>query len=134
MNSISIDGRITKDLEIKMSNDNKELLPFTIANQRDKENTNFINCIAFGNTAKFITQYFKKGDGINIEGELSQKSYKNKEGKIVYDYNVLVKEVGFPLSRTTQKQEPDNDNFAEKSVSQIKQSEITFEEEELPFY
>ena len=132
MNSISIDGRITKDFEVKMSN-NKEVLPFTIANQKDKDTTNFINCIAFGNNVKFITKYFKKGDGINIEGELSQRTYKNKEGKDVSTLNVLVNSVSFPLSHNIQKEEePQNDNFKDDKILGAKDIEIP--PEDLPFY
>jgi single-strand DNA-binding protein len=84
-------GRITKDLEIKMSASNMAILKFTVAvNRRKKGEADFINCLAFDKTAENIQAYFKKGSMIAIEGRIQTGSYENKEGQKVYTTEVIV--------------------------------------------
>lgn len=56
----------------------------------DFKKTNFIECIAWKQHAKFISDNFKKGTSVTIEGRLSQTSYENKEGKKVFKLQVIV--------------------------------------------
>lgn len=89
-------GRLTKDPEQRGS-----ALSFTIAigrNFKDKDGNygaDFINCVAFGKKAEFISKYFKKGSPIAVSGRISTGSYTDKEGKTVYTTNVSVEDAEF---------------------------------------
>lgn len=97
MNSISIDGRLGKDPEIKHLNSGKAVCNFTIANQRNKETTDWFDCVAWDKTAEFIAQYFHKGKGINVEGSLQQERWQNDDGQNRSKVVINVFRAGFPL-------------------------------------
>ena len=97
MNSCNFVGNITRDLEIKFANNEKgtPIMKFSIAVRRDKDNTDFINCVAFNKTAELIANYFKKGSTIGVSGRLQTGSYKNKEGMNVYTTDLNVNDITF---------------------------------------
>lgn len=123
MNYIAFDGRITRDIEISTSKDGKEFCKFTVAvakrNKKEEPNADFIDCVAFGQSAAFLNKYFKKGDGIVIEGSLTSDKYKDKEGRSVTKWSVLVDKIGFPVSG---RKTDSNGNVS-----------VTVNEDEIPF-
>lgn len=119
MNLICIDGRLARDPEIKMfENSDKRIIEFSIVNQRDKEHSDYINCKAWDSNADFIGKYFRKGDGINITGELRVNKYTNKDGENRYETYVLVRQTGFPL------QKPKDATQSEQVSGQVATSQI----------
>lgn len=82
MNRILLQGRLTKDPEIRLTSKNDKVARFTIAVDRDfnREETDFINCVAFKATAAFIESYFTKGDMILVAGRLHMQQYTAKDG------------------------------------------------------
>ena len=82
MNNIKLMGNIANDLEIQETEMGLSYLKFCIAVKKEfkKDETNFINCIAWRKTAEIIQKYFKKGNKILIDGELNIENYKDKEG------------------------------------------------------
>ena len=82
MNKIFLQGRLTKDPEIRLTSKNDKVARFTIAVDRDfnREETDFINCVAFKATAAFIESYFTKGDMILVSGRLHMQQYTAKDG------------------------------------------------------
>lgn len=109
INRVLLLGRITKDLEVKMTQSGTAVLRFTVAvdrmpaKQGGEKQTDFINCVAFGQTAEFISRYFGKGRMIAIEGNIKTGSYQNKNGETVYTTDVIVE-------RTSFTGEPKNEN------------------------
>lgn len=79
-------GRITKDLELKTTPSGVSVLTFSIAVDRRYQEkgadrkSDFFNCVAWRNEAEFISRFFTKGSAILIEGELQNRSYKDKNG------------------------------------------------------
>ena len=82
MNKILLQGRLTKDPEIRLTSKNDKVARFTLAVGRDfnREETDFINCVAFKATAAFIESYFGKGDMILVAGRLHMQQYTSKDG------------------------------------------------------
>ena len=81
LNSVNLIGRITRDIECvsyDKKDKNKVYANFCLAVQRDQENCDFIYCTAFGNTAKVLEEYTKKGSMIGVEGRLQVSSYEDK--------------------------------------------------------
>lgn len=87
-------GRITRDLELK-GEPEKEFVKFTLAvNRRTKGEADFINCVVFGKTARFMSQHMSKGRQIVLEGRIQTGSYE-KDGNKVYTTDVIVESFNF---------------------------------------
>lgn len=101
LNKVIIMGRITKDLEVRMTPSGTAVLRFTVAvdrplaKQGGEKQTDFINCVAFDKRAEFINQYFGKGRLILIEGNIKTGSYEDKNGRTVYTTDIWVDSVSF---------------------------------------
>jgi len=81
LNTLAIVGRLTKDPESRQSKDGKPIVNFGIANGKGKDEANFIDCVAFGRTADFVSQYLKKGAQVAISGKLDHSTWTSKEGE-----------------------------------------------------
>ena len=100
LNKVIIMGRITRDLEIRQSQNGTSVLKFSVAVDRDmgkdkEKSADFINCVAFGKRAEFINQYFGKGRMIAIEGNIRTGTYEDKDGNKRYTTDVWVDDVSF---------------------------------------
>lgn len=100
MNKVELIGRITRDLEVRTGG-NTSILNFNVAVQRDfkdkdgKYGADFINCVAFGKQAEFVSNYFKKGSQIALVGRIQTGSYTNKENKTIYTTDVAIEKAEF---------------------------------------
>lgn len=109
MNNIVLIGRITKDPELKYTNNGKANTRFTLAVQRNKEETDFINCVAWEKTAENIAEYFKKGSQIAVQGSIRTGSYE-KDGRTVYTTDVWVYKFDFVGNNQNVKKNNENEN------------------------
>ena len=90
MNIAVLIGRLTKDPEIKTTN-NLTIAKYTLAVDRQKKGeADFISCVCFGKTAEFAAKYLRKRIKVGIEGEIRTGSYDGKGGK-VYTTEICVK-------------------------------------------
>ena len=86
LNSVVLMGRLTADPELKTTPSNKSVTSFALAVDRgyakpgEERQTDFIDVVAWNQTAEFITRYFKKGSMIAIEGTLQTGFYKDTSG------------------------------------------------------
>lgn len=94
MNNVILMGRLTKDPELSRSSGGKAFTRFSIAINRIGEGTDFINCVAWEKTAKTISEYFKKGQRILVQGSIRTGSYE-KNGQTIYTTDVLVNRFEF---------------------------------------
>ena len=97
MNKAILLGRLTRDPELRFAaGSGTAVSRFNIAVKRQfkKDETDFINCIAFDKTAETISQYFTKGKQIGIVGHIQTGSY-DKEGTKVYTTDVMVESFDF---------------------------------------
>lgn len=124
MNNVILIGRLTSDPELKQ-NEKYTQCKFTLAVNRIKEGTDFINCIAWNKQAEAISKYLKKGSQVAIEGKIQTGSYEGKNGK-VYTTDVIVQSLNFIGTK-----EKEDDIF--KGKSSIKTDEIELVEEDYPF-
>ena len=100
MNSVIINGRITKDPEVHYTNNtNSAYIQFSIAVRKDFKNkdgqydTIFVDCAAFSSTAQYIGNYVHKGDMLLVKGRLGIQAYQDKEGKTRTYTNIEVEQV-----------------------------------------
>lgn len=96
MNKIILIGRMTKDIEIRYTQNQKEVGSFDLAvnrnykNQNGEYDTDFFKCIAWGNLAKTIHTYTSKGSQIAIEGRVENRTYQANDGTNRYVTEVVV--------------------------------------------
>lgn len=97
MNNVTLMGRLTRDPELQYSNNGTAFSKFSIAVPRDfkREETDFINCLAFGKTAETIAEYLKKGRRMAIVGRIQTGSYQNSNGDTVYTTEVVADKFEF---------------------------------------
>ena len=105
MNSVILSGRLVAEPELKTTTTGVEVVSFRIAVNQDyakdgeERKADFFNIVAWRKTAVFISQYFHKGDGINIAGRLQSRQYEANDGSNRNVVEVVVEKVEFPLSR-----------------------------------
>lgn len=96
MNVITLMGRMTSTPELKTTNNGTSVTSFNLAVDRSytpkgqEKQTDFIPCVAWRNTAEFITKYFRKGSRIAVKGELQQRTYTANDGSKRNVYEVIV--------------------------------------------
>ena len=110
MNNITLIGRLTRDPELKYSQSGKAFTKFNIAVQREfnRDEADFINCIAWDKRAEAIAEYLRKGRRIAIQGRLNVRNYEqNGESKWITE--VIVDKFEFVDSNNNTQNET-NDN------------------------
>ena len=110
MNKVILKGRLTATPELKTTATDIYVTDFSVAVNRrfNKEQTDFINCQAWRQTAEFITKYFEKGQEILVVGELHIDKW-DKDGETRYLTKVSVDEVEFCGSKENNKDQKDVD-------------------------
>ena len=101
MNSVNLIGRFTRDPELRSTPTGTSICAFSLAVQRSFKNNegeyeaDFINCVAWKNSAEFISKYFKKGQQIGVQGELQTRKWSDDDGKTRYATEVIVRNTTF---------------------------------------
>ena len=105
MNHVVLLGRLTRDPDIKYSQNGSEPLciaRYTLAVSRwhgQDQGADFISCVAFGRAGEFVERYLKKGAKICVSGRIQTGSYTNKDGVKVYTTAVVAEQQEFAESR-----------------------------------
>ena len=102
MNKVILMGRLTHDPEMRQTPNGVNLARFSIAINRrfQRDQTDFINCTAWRQTADFICRYFQKGSMIAVVGSIQTRSWDGQDGKKQYATEVVVDEAYFTGSRS----------------------------------
>lgn len=101
MNKIVLVGRLTRDPELRSTSAGFSTASFTVAVNRNFKNkeggydADFLPCVAFRNTADFISKFFKKGSMIGVEGRVQTRSYDAQDGSKRYVTEVVVENAEF---------------------------------------
>lgn len=107
MNKVFLIGRTTKEIELRTTQNDKMVANFTLAVNRNKEEADFISCVAWGKTAELLAKYVNKGDKIAVSGRIQARSYDAQDGKRVYVTEVVAEDIEFLESKRTEpKAEP----------------------------
>jgi len=137
MNKVFLTGRITRDLEVRKTQQNKSILSFSIAvdkgtkDQEGKRQAIFIDVQAWEHTADFLEKYAGKGTLIAVEGKIDSYTGTNQQGQKYQKTHVVANQVEIltwpqkdedPVETITRKQD-----FTGGGYEEIKS-------EDLPFY
>ena len=132
MNTVCLVGRLTRDPDVRYTNEGTSIARFSIAVDRkfksrdgNGPDADFPSIVAFGRTGEFIEKYFTKGMKIGIVGRLQTGSYQKEDGTKVYTTDVIAENVEFVESKAAQNEE--NSQNANNEFSPVP------DDEELPF-
>lgn len=118
MNSVQLLGNLARDPEVRYTQSGRAVATFTIAasntyidsaTNETKEQTAFINCVAWGKLAEAVGNY-RKGNRLFVEGRIQTRSYETQDNQKRYVTEVVAGFVG--VSLLNESSEPSNfDNF-----------------------
>lgn len=131
MNSFNITGRISKDLELRMTPSGKQVLDVSVAISNSKDDTTFLTTTTFGKVAENICKYCKKGDTIGVEGIIKNHNWEDKNKVKHYDYSFLANRVEFLNIKKIQ--EEAKEEVQEEVVETVSQDDLTITDDDLPF-
>lgn len=104
INKVIMTGRLTADPELRTTPNGVSVTSFTLALNRGEGQADFFNFVAWRGTAEFVTKYFHKGDGIEVDGHLTARSYE-KDGVKRTAYQIICDHVDFPVGKREAKSE-----------------------------
>lgn len=144
MNKVILMGRLTRDPEIRQSQNGDESMKiarYTLAvDRRGSRNSgngqptaDFIPCVAFGRGADFAEGYLHQGTKIVVTGRIQTGSYTNKDGVKVYTTDIIVDETEFAESKSSANGGTNADNPAPASSDGFMNIPDSVEDEGLPF-
>lgn len=122
MNKVILRGNISTEIELKVSNSNKEYVRFNLAVNKyiKKENgefdtqTTYLPCVVFGYNATKLNNKCKKGSSVLLEGEISYKNEKDENGNYKSYFSVMAEKIE-PLSNL--KENTNNNNYPQQNNS-----------------
>ena len=106
LNHITIMGRLTRDPELRYTQSQTPVASFTLAVDRDfggrdggEKQTDFIDCVAWRQTAEFVSKYFTKGSMAVVSGRLQIRDWTDREGGKRRSAEVVVDNMYFGESK-----------------------------------
>ena len=105
LNKVILMGRFTRDPELRSTPQGISTCSFSIAVDRnfvragEERKADFINCVAWRQTAEFISKYFRKGSMVALEGSIQTRTWDDQDGKKRYATDVVVSQVYFAESK-----------------------------------
>lgn len=143
MQKIICTARVTQNLELRYTNDNKPVLyiPVVVINSNKDAKTLYINFITYGDIAKTHAQYLTKGSTISVEGHIYQ-SEREEDGKTKRYYNFYADKIEY-ISIKREDKNPGEEVIEQVVDNMVKQEEsdpfatfgeeIQLSDEDLPF-
>lgn len=114
LNKIIIQGRFTKDPELRRTQSGLSVTSFSLAVERDFKDgsgnkiTDFLEVVAWRQTAEFVCKYFAKGQMAIVEGSLQTRDWQDNNGNKRRAFEILANTVYFGGSK---KEEGENNRY-----------------------
>lgn len=112
LNNISLIGRLTADPELRTTPTGSSVISFCLAVQRDyvkqgeERQADFIDCVAWNQTAEIISRFMHKGSSLAVTGRLQTRTYEDREGNKRKVSEVNVQNVSFIDKKSEPMDEP----------------------------
>src|SRR5690625_1759168 len=125
-------GRLTKDIELKYTQNGKVVANFTIAvnrpfkNAQGETDADFIMCQAWGKQAENLAQYMVKGSRIGVDGRIQTRNYEGQDGKRVYVTEVVADNVQFLEPKKQGNQQPNNGGYNAPTTNTQQQNQPSY--------
>lgn len=101
LNQLVMVGRLTKDPELKKTENGTNVARITVAVPRSYKNSNgeyetdFVDCVLWSGVAESTTEYCKKGDLIGVKGRLQTRKYETEDEKVKHVMEVIAEKITF---------------------------------------
>ena len=133
MNKVILLGRLTRDPEVRYTQNNTIFATFSVAVRKrfkseDGDDADFINVITWNKTAEFVSMYFKKGMQIALSGRLQTRSYDANDGTKRYVTEVVAEEVEFAESKRSFDESEGSAPAPTKGKKKAEEADIDFSE------
>lgn len=132
MNNVNLIGRLTKAPELKQTASNTSVLTGTLAvnrsfkNQNGEREADFINIVAWRQTAEIIAQHCGKGSQIGVTGRIQTRNYENQQGQRVYVTEVVAEHIDLLDTRNESQQGQSNSYNQQPQQNSYNQQESPF--------
>lgn len=138
MNNVSLMGRLTADPELKQTYNGVSVLSFCIAVDRPyskdgNQQADFINVVAWRQTAEFVSKYFSKGQMIALEGCIQTRPYEDKNGNNRIAFEVIARRVCFCGGKNSDNRQVTNGNVTKDNSQPNNQSSPNIKPDESDF-
>ena len=144
INMVALMGRLTYEPELRKTTSDVSVLRFQVACDRSyqragaERQADFIDCVAWRQTAEFISRYFHKGSMIAVEGTIQTSNYTDKNGNNRKQTEVLANNVSFCGSKSESGNAASAGGYNEPAPSYASADNSDFEEivdddDDLPF-
>lgn len=108
LNKAILMGRLTADPELKHTQNNIPVTSFTLAVDRTfgkEKQTDFLDIVAWRNTAEFVSKWFSKGMLVAVSGRMQTRTWEDKQGNKRKTTEVVADEVFFAEGKRGQEEE-----------------------------
>ncbi len=141
INRVVLTGRLTKDVELRATPSGANVASFSIAvdgfgkdqNNNTVSQASFINCVAWNQSAKFVSTYCKKGSLIALEGRLQSRSYDRRDGTKAYVTEVIIDRVENLSPKDSNSQVSNDGGFSMQEHEENDNSSLSYSDDDLPF-
>ena len=137
MNIVAINGRLTKDAELKYTSGGMAIATFSLASNRSvkkgdkwEDEANFFECTMFGKSAEAVKQYLTKGQQVSISGELRQERWE-KDGQKQSRVTIIVNHLQLVGGNQTHEERPQSTQRQNVQNSVVPPEDFTGDE--IPF-
>jgi single-strand DNA-binding protein len=136
LNSCTFIGRLSKDVELRITPNGKPVANFTLAVKREMPDqngdyqTDFLNFVCWGKPSENMANILTKGDTIAVESRVQVRSYDGTDGKKVYVTEFIVN--GFPKYLRVKSWENGNGNTTNPSKSKSNSSNNPYDRQDFP--
>lgn len=137
LNHITAAGRLTKDPELRRTQNGVAVASFTVACDRDikdasgNKQTDFIDCVAWRSTAEFIDKYLTRGRMVIVSGRLQMREWTDKNGNKRRNAEILAENVYFADSKRAV--ENTEKNEMKEAAQTVDFDQVEIDNDELPF-
>ena len=132
LNSVILMGRLVADPELRKTPSGVSVTTFRLAVQRtyNREETDWIDIVAWRQQADFVSKYFRKGNLIIVEGSIQTRNYEDKNGNKRAAVEVIANQVHFAESKTKESSN-EQQNFSVGNMDDYE--ELDTDDGDLPF-
>lgn len=139
MNSVNLVGNLTRDPEVRYTQDQNAVCQFSVAISRGKNRNgddmgaDYPRVVVFGKTAENCGKYLRKGSRVGVIGSIRTGSYENQQGNRVYTTDVYASRVEFLTSKSDGQQSNFQRPQANSQYDDIPDGFEAIDDEDIPF-
>lgn len=135
MNSTNMIGRLTADPELRRTSDGTAVCTFTLAVRRPrvKDTSDFVDFVAWRQSAEYLTQYGHRGDIVAVSGPLTSRKWKDKNDNNRINWEIQAETVELLSSKKESQQSSTPNSYAKPQYAQQNFQQVTGTDEKLPW-